>query len=218
VILAVNCHTPLQTESAAPRPRQAAGETPAVSVVHTAGVEFEKVRVLVVEDDPFVRGGIVRLINGEADLACCGETGSISEALVAVAAQKPGLVLVDLKLADGEAFELITTLQRQLPDLPILVLSQYDEKFYASRVLQAGARGYLMKEAATENLLGAIRMVMDGKIYLSQAMNARLLQKSLAAEAKRKGESRHQRSAVGGQKTEVEGQTSGVRLHNGKRE
>jgi len=125
---------------------------------------------------------------------------------------------VDLKLVDGEAFELITALQRQCPELPILVLSQYDEKFYASRVLQVGARGYLMKETATEHLLGAIRMIMDGKLYLSPAMTARLLQKSLAAEAKRKGESRHQRSAVGGQKTEVEGQPSGVRLHSGKRE
>jgi DNA-binding NarL/FixJ family response regulator len=133
-------------------------------------------RVLVVEDDPFVRGGIVSLINGQADLTCCGETGSIAATPLAVATQKPNLVLLDLKLEDGLAFDLINSLRRQFPKLPILVLSQYDEQFFAEGVLQAGARGYVMKEAATEHLLSALRMVLDGKIYLSPAMTARLIQ------------------------------------------
>jgi DNA-binding NarL/FixJ family response regulator len=133
-------------------------------------------RILVVEDDPFVRGGIVRLINGQNDLTCCGETGSIAAALPAVAAQKPDLVLLDLKLQEGEAFDLINSLRRQYPNVPILILSQYNEKFYAERALQAGASGYLMKEAATEHLLSALRLVLDGKIYLSPAMTTRLIQ------------------------------------------
>ena len=129
-----------------------------------------------VEDDPFVRGGIVCLINGQADLACCGEAGSIAATPMAVAAQKPDVVLLDLKLEDGEAFDLIHSLRRQSPNMPILVLSQHDEKFYAERALQAGARGYVMKEAATEHLLSALRLVLDGKVYLSPAMTARLIQ------------------------------------------
>jgi DNA-binding NarL/FixJ family response regulator len=130
----------------------------------------------VVEDDPFVRGGIVCLINGQADLTCCGETGSIAATPMAVAAQKPDVVLLDLKLEDGEAFDLIHSLRRQFPNVPILVLSQYDEKFYAQRALQAGAGGYVMKEAATEHLLSALRMVLNGKIYLSPAMTTRQIQ------------------------------------------
>lgn len=128
-----------------------------------------------VEDDPFVRGGIVCLINGQTDLTCCGEAGSIADTPMAVAAQKPDVVLLDLKLEDGEAFNLIDSLRRQFPKLPILVLSQYDEKFYAERAMQAGASGYVMKEAATEYLLSALRMVLDGKIYLSPAMTERLI-------------------------------------------
>ena len=168
--------TKVQTESTGPPTGRAAGRTQAEAASRTATQGPEKLRILVVEDDPFVRGGIVRLINGEADLACCGEAGSIAAALVAAATQKPGLVLLDLKLEDGEALELIKSLRRQSPDLPILVLSQYDEKFYAERALQAGASGYLMKEAATEHLLSALRIVLDGKSYLSPAMTARLLQ------------------------------------------
>lgn len=132
--------------------------------------------MLVVDDDPFVRGGIVRLVNGQTDLACCGEAGSIAATAMAVAARKPDVVLLDLKLEDGEAFDLISSLRRQFPKLPLLVLSQFDEKIYAERALQAGARGYVMKEAATEHLLGALRMVMGGKVYLSPLMTARLIQ------------------------------------------
>ena len=74
----------------------------------------EKVRVLVVEDNPFVRGGIVRLVNGQADMACCGEASSIADTPMAVAAQKPNVVLLDLKLEDGEAFETALTGARRL--------------------------------------------------------------------------------------------------------
>jgi DNA-binding NarL/FixJ family response regulator len=166
----------LRTESTGYSTRSAAGRTQTDSASRTATQGPEKVRVLIVEDDPFVRAGIVRLINGEADLACCGEAGSIAAALAAVPTLKPGLVLLDLRLEDGEALDLIKSLHRQSPNLPILVLSQYDEKFYAERALQAGASGYLMKEAAAEHLLGALRIVLDGKTYLSPAMTARLCQ------------------------------------------
>ena len=122
-----------------------------------------------------MRGGIVCLINGQADLTCCGEAGSIAATPMAVAAQKPDVVLLDLKLEDGEAYDLINSLRRQFPNVPVLVLSQYDEKYYAERALQAGASGYVMKELATEHLLSALRMVLAGKIYLSPAMTERLI-------------------------------------------
>jgi DNA-binding NarL/FixJ family response regulator len=159
---------------ATPQPRSGAHAEPARLPVSQAS---RKTRILVVDDDAFVRGGIVRMLNGQPDLACCGEADSIAATPTAVAAQKPNLVLLDLKLEDGEAFGLIQALKQQSPDLPLLVLSQHDERLYAARVLQVGARGYLMKEDASENLATALRLVMDGKIYLSPAMTAHLLKK-----------------------------------------
>jgi DNA-binding NarL/FixJ family response regulator len=158
--------------------RPPAGGTQPATHSHSPSPAPRKLRILVVEDDAFVRGGIVRLINGQNDLACCGEADTVVATPAAVAAQKPDLALLDLRLEDGTALELISRLKKQFPQVPVLVLSHFDEKFYAPQTLQAGARGYLMKEAATEHLPEAIRMVMDGKIYLSPAMTAYLLQEA----------------------------------------
>jgi DNA-binding NarL/FixJ family response regulator len=130
-----------------------------------------KARILIVDDHAFLRQSLVILIDGQPDLACCGEADSASAVPGAVAGQNPDVVLLDLKLKDGEAFELINSLTLLFPRIAILVLSQYDETIYAQRVLREGARGYLMKESAPEDLLHAIRAVLAGKTYLSCAMS-----------------------------------------------
>jgi DNA-binding NarL/FixJ family response regulator len=134
----------------------------------------QKTRVLVVEDNSFVRAGIVTLINRQSDLTCCGEADSIASAPLVMAQKKPDLVLLDLRLKDGEAFELIEKLKGQSPHTPILVLSQGEEALYAEKVLRAGADGYIMKQEAAGELLAAVRTVLHGKIYVSPAMALRL--------------------------------------------
>ena len=133
-----------------------------------------KARILVVEDHAFVRHALVGLINGQSDLVCCGEADSITVAASMVTREKPNLVLLDLRLKDGEALELITTLRLQSPGLFILVLSQSDETLYAERVLRAGANGFLMKQEIADGVLSAVRTVLSGRFYLSRAMIARL--------------------------------------------
>jgi DNA-binding NarL/FixJ family response regulator len=133
----------------------------------------------VVEDNSFVREGIVGLIDGQPDLWCCGEADSIASAPDAVTKCKPDLVLTDLRFKDGEAFELMNSLALGNSRPAILVLSQCDEIIYAERALQAGAKGYVMKVEAANELLNAIRMVLRGKVYLSPAMSARLVQRVL---------------------------------------
>ena len=133
-----------------------------------------KARVLVVEDHAFVRCALVGLINGQIDMVGCGEADTITGAAAMVAKEKPDLLLLDLRLKDGEALELITILRSQYPRLFILVLSQCDETLYAKKVLTAGANGFLMKQEVAEGVLSAIRTVLSGRIYLSRAMNARL--------------------------------------------
>lgn len=134
-------------------------------------------RVLIVDDHPMVRDGLIRLISQHGDLACCGEAGSVSEALSAVTTQKPDLVILDLRLKGGDGLELIKSLLGLFPELRILILSQYEAPLYAERALRAGALGYVVKEQAAEEILGAIRTVLAGEVYLTRGMAALLLHK-----------------------------------------
>src|SRR5262245_6139632 len=128
----------------------------------------KKARVLVVEDHPFIREGIVALVNRQEDLNCCGHADSLATAPAMLMERKPDLVLLDLRLKDGESFELINSFKTQAPEVPILVLSQSDESVFAERVLRLGAKGYIMKQEAPEDLLTAMRAVLAGKVYVSQ--------------------------------------------------
>ena len=135
----------------------------------------QKARVLVVDDHPVVRQGLRLLIDHESDLEVCAEAETVADALEAITKHKPDVAVVDLSLRGTSGLELIKDIRVRHADLPVLVLSMSDESVYAERVLRAGARGYLMKEAATDEVLTALRRVLDGGIYLSDAMASRLL-------------------------------------------
>jgi DNA-binding NarL/FixJ family response regulator len=135
-----------------------------------------KARVLLVDDHPILRQGLVQLINQEADLAVCGEAEDSPKAFAAVEELKPDVVLVDISLKGGNGIELIKNIKARWPDMPMLVLSMHDESLYAERALRAGSRGYIMKEEATEKVIGAIRKILTGEIYLSDKMKSKMLQ------------------------------------------
>jgi DNA-binding NarL/FixJ family response regulator len=134
-----------------------------------------KSRVLVVDDHPMMRGGLIHLLNRQIDLTCCGEAGSVAEAQDAVARLKPDVVIVDLLLKGGDGLELIKSLRSQVAGLRILVLSQFEAPHYVERALRAGALGYLVKDQAAHEVLSAIRTVLAGEVYLTRALAARLL-------------------------------------------
>ena len=161
-----------------PRRHSEAGPDPASSPGPNL---LPKAGILVVDDDHFVREGLVRLINRQPDLICCGQADSIAATPPAVASQRPDLVLLDLQLKDGESLELINCLKAQFPETAVLVLSQGDELLFAEKALRAGARGYVMKQEAVEEILAAIRTVLLGRIYASRDMAGRLLHKLLPA-------------------------------------
>jgi DNA-binding NarL/FixJ family response regulator len=132
--------------------------------------------VLLVDDHPFMRAGLAQLIERQADLEVGGEAGNPAEAFQQLARGKPDLVLTDLTMPGRSGLEFIKDLRAAHADLAILVISMHDEAVYAERVIRAGARGYIMKEAGGENLLAAIRQVLRGEIYVSPRMAARLLE------------------------------------------
>ena len=129
-------------------------------------------RVLLVDDHPIVRQGLSRIIANEPGLAVCGEAETVREARQAVRDLKPDVVVVDLSLKEGDGIELVRELRAHHPALPLLVLSMHDESVYAGRLLAAGANGYIMKHAASEQFIGALRQVLEGGTYLSEAARA----------------------------------------------
>src|SRR5215510_5585107 len=137
-------------------------------------------RVLIVDDHPIVRQGLRRMIEPEPDLVVCGEVQTEKEARTAIRALAPDVVIVDISLAQGDGLELVRDVHAQQPELPMLVLSMHDELIYAERLLAAGASGYIMKQAASDQLLVALRRVLAGGTYLSETL-VQSLQRSRGA-------------------------------------
>ena len=134
----------------------------------------EKIRVLVVDDHPFFRSGLIEWINRHPPLTCCGAADTVAAARRVAAQLRPDIVLLDLRLPDGDGLELIRYLHEDCPVVRVIALSQYDEIDYAHRALQAGARGYVMKSEAAESVLAAIQAVLHGEAYVSRSVAARL--------------------------------------------
>lgn len=135
-----------------------------------------KKRVFIVDDHPMMRHGMVQLIELEPDLECSGEAETAAQALNLVAARIPDLILLDISLPDKNGLELLKDLQVFHPTIPVLVFSMHDESVYAERVLRAGGRGYIMKQEGGKKLMQAIRQVLQGRIYLSDKMSAKILE------------------------------------------
>jgi DNA-binding NarL/FixJ family response regulator len=134
-------------------------------------------RVMLVDDHPIVREGLARLIDGDAGLEVVAQAGGEAEALGVLEGARADVVVVDLSLGEGSGMGLLRRLREAAPSVPVLVLSMHDETLHAERVLRLGARGYVMKQEATETVLAAIRKVLRGEIYLSDRMASVLLGK-----------------------------------------
>jgi DNA-binding NarL/FixJ family response regulator len=133
-----------------------------------------KRKVLIVDDHPIVRQGLRLMIDEEPDLRVCGEAQSEREARTAIRELEPDIVIVDISLAQGDGLELVRDVHAHHPGLPMLVLSMHDELIYAERLLAAGASGYIMKHAASDQLLVALRRVLAGGRYLSESLSENL--------------------------------------------
>jgi len=136
----------------------------------TPNTGSEKKGVLIVDDHPLVREWLTTLIERQPDLTVCGEAATAAEAMQAVAASKPEVAIVDIALKDSSGIELIKDLTKVCPSLVVLVLSMHEESHYAERALRAGAQGYIMKRETTKKVIEAIRRVLEGKFYLSEAV------------------------------------------------
>jgi DNA-binding NarL/FixJ family response regulator len=132
-------------------------------------------RVVVVDDHPILRRGLVELIAEEPDLEVCADVGSPDDALKAARQKRPDLMIVDVALEQSNGIELTRQIKLMYSHIPVLVLSMHEEVLYAERALRAGANGYVMKTEPPEALLKAVRDVLDGGFYVGGHIATQLL-------------------------------------------
>ena len=145
----------------------------------TAMTSSTPTRILVVDDHPIVRQGLDRLLEAEPDLDIVGAVATSDEALQFIDHNEVDFVLLDIGLKQGSGLDLIDHIRARREDLPILVLSMHQERFYAERVLRAGAQGYVMKQNDPAEIVPAIRRILSGDLYLSPTLADELVRRAV---------------------------------------
>ena len=133
-----------------------------------------EVTVVLADDHAVVRKGLRLLVDAEPDLRVVAEAGTVPDALRMARAHRPGVIVLDLNMPGGSSLEAIPTILEQAPMTAIVVLTMQNEPSFARKALQAGALGFVLKEAADDELLGAIRLAAEGETYLNPRLGARL--------------------------------------------
>jgi two-component system response regulator NreC len=133
------------------------------------------IRVLIVDDHAVVRSGLRRVLEAESDLEVVGEAGDLRTAVFETRAQKPDVVLMDLVMPGGSGIEATVAVLKEAPEATVLVLSMQDDPRYVREAFEAGASGYVLKEAADAEVVEAIREVAGGGRYVHPALGARLV-------------------------------------------
>jgi DNA-binding NarL/FixJ family response regulator len=132
-------------------------------------------QVVVVDDHPIVRQGLMHLIGNEPDIEVIGGAACVDEALEIVKAKHPDLVIIDISLKESHGLDLIGRIKEFDHHVRMLVWSMYEEKVYAERALRAGAMGYVNKQAPPEDVIKAIRRILAGDVYVSDGLTAFLM-------------------------------------------
>ena len=146
---------------------------------HSAPKTADCKRILIVDDHPILRRGMGTMISQQADFSVCAEADNAQAGLQAMREHSPDIALVDITLPGTDGLELIKLMLAEQPKLKILVVSMHDESLYALRSLRAGAKGYLMKSEALEQIVTALRKLLSGDIYVTPRFSERLVFKAI---------------------------------------
>ena len=141
-------------------------------------------RILIVDDHAIVRAGLRLLVDAEEDLETVGEAGDGREAIFEARSSKPDVILMDVLMPEQGGIETLPTLLHEHPEVKVLILSMEDDPRYVRAAFGAGASGYVLKEAADNELVDAIREVARGGRYVHPELGARLIDAEVAAERK----------------------------------
>jgi len=141
---------------------------------------LKKKKIFIVDDHPVFRYGLSQLIKLEMGMMVCGEADSAEKALPMIRDLNPDLVIVDIGLEGQSGLELTKDIVSFDRNLPVLIVSMFDELLYAERALRQGARGYVMKQKTYETLITAIKRILEGGIYLSDQISEKIINKIVA--------------------------------------
>lgn len=144
-------------------------------------------QIMIVDDHPIFCLGMTELINKEPDLHVSACPDTADKAWDLIGKERPDLAIVDISLAESNGIDLVEEISREYPNLPVLVLSMYDDAMYAERALLAGARGYVMKQRAISHVVEAVRQVLDGQVYASAAVKEKMLNRMISRRSPRAG-------------------------------
>jgi len=146
-----------------------------------------RVTVAIVDDHPLVREGLAARISAQPDMEVCGEAADIESALDLIVTKRPSLVIVDIALRNGHGIDLIKRVVAACVNTRMLVVSAYDESFFAERALRAGALGYINKQELQGQVVEALRTVLRGERYLSAVMAQRLIAQAIGSKVAQGG-------------------------------
>jgi len=140
---------------------------------------MNKIRIVLADDHAVLRAGLKLLVNSQPDMICIGEAGDGTETLRQVDLLRPDVLLLDITMPKQSGLDVIGEVRHRSPDTRILILTMHAEEAYLEKALEEGAAGYVLKQAADQELLNAIRATMRGEVYIHPAMTKKLLGKML---------------------------------------
>ena len=144
--------------------------------------------IVVVDDHAVVRSGLRMLLEVEEDMTVVGEAGNTHDAIFEVRAHKPNVILLDVVMPDGSGIDAIPKLLHEAPEARVLMLSMQDDPSYVRQAFASGAHGYVLKEAADNEVVAAVREVAAGRSYVHPALGARMVAADAAAHAAAKAD------------------------------
>lgn len=136
---------------------------------------MEKIRVLLADDHTMVRQGLRALLEAEADITVVAEADNGRQAVQLAKQFSPGIVVMDIAMPNLNGLEAARQIAREVPQVKLLALSSYDDDEYVTQVIQAGAKGYLLKQTAATDLIKAVREVEKGKPFFSPSISHRVV-------------------------------------------
>jgi len=138
-----------------------------------------KTKILVVDDHPIVRQGLTQLIDHETDLTVTAQAETALIALNVVDSRHIDLAIIDISLIGSDGIDLAREIKSRHPNIPILMLTMHDEPLFAERAFLAGAQGYILKREAPGKIIDAIRIILDGKRYVTQEVAQKLSENNM---------------------------------------